>query len=196
MGPVRLSGRDSTLTLVTDGVSDQLSDLSLAKVLRDTCPEPHLGRRPLLARLLHRRALRRGGGGDEQLALELEGPGEAVLLARVGGVPLEATAATLPHAPAAPDNSSLRWSVRSDGRSGFLFVTNRAARSARIERISREYAMGDLRAKYRGVRNTPLRDVRGKLRVVALCGAREVVDAALVEAYLSLIHISEPTSPY
>ena len=33
-------------------------------------------------------------GGDEQLALELEGPGEAVLLARVGGVPLEATAAT------------------------------------------------------------------------------------------------------
>ena len=67
--------------------------------------------------------------------------------------------------------------------SGFLFVTNRAARSARIERISREYAMGDLRALYRGVRNTPLRDVRGKLRVVALCGAREVVDAALVEAY-------------
>ena len=67
--------------------------------------------------------------------------------------------------------------------SGFLFVTNRAARSARIERISREYAMGDLRALYRGVRNTPLRDVRGKLRVVALCGARDVVDAALVEAY-------------
>lgn len=32
--------------------------------------------------------------------------------------------------------------------SGFLFVTNRAARSARIERISREYAMGDLRALY------------------------------------------------
>ena len=30
--------------------------------------------------------------------------------------------------------------------SGFLFVTDRAARSARIERISREYAMGDLRA--------------------------------------------------
>ena len=69
--------------------------------------------------------------------------------------------------------------------SGFLFVTNRAARSARIERISREYAMGDLRALYRGVRNTPLRDVRGKLRVVALCGARDVVDAALVEAYAS-----------
>ena len=73
--------------------------------------------------------------------------------------------------------------VAGAGGSGLLFVTNRAARSARIERISREYAMGDLRAKYRGVRNTPLRDVRGKLRVVALCGARDVVDAALVEAY-------------
>ena len=38
------------------------------------------------------------------------------------GAELAATVATLPHAPAAPDNSSLRWSVRSDGRSGFLFV--------------------------------------------------------------------------
>ena len=52
VGPVRLSGRDSTLTLVTDGVSDQLSDLSLAKVLRDTCPEPHLGPEALLVAAL------------------------------------------------------------------------------------------------------------------------------------------------
>ena len=52
VGPVRLSGRDSTLTLVTDGVSDQLSDLSLAKVLRDTCPEPHLGPKALLVAAL------------------------------------------------------------------------------------------------------------------------------------------------
>ena len=34
-----------------------------------------------------------GGAGDE-LSLALEGPGEAVLLACIGGVPLEATADT------------------------------------------------------------------------------------------------------
>ena len=52
VGPVRLSGRDSTLTLVTDGVSDRLSDGAVAQILRDTCPEPHLGPKALLVAAL------------------------------------------------------------------------------------------------------------------------------------------------
>ena len=52
VGPVRLSGRDSTLTLVTDGVSDRLSDGAVARILRDTCPEPHLGPKALLVAAL------------------------------------------------------------------------------------------------------------------------------------------------
>ena len=52
-GPtVRLSGRDATLTLVTDGVSDRLSDDAVAQILRDTCPEPHLGPKALLVAAL------------------------------------------------------------------------------------------------------------------------------------------------
>ena len=52
VGPVRLSGRDATLTLVTDGVSDRLSDDAVAQILRDTCPEPHLGPKALLVAAL------------------------------------------------------------------------------------------------------------------------------------------------
>jgi len=52
VGPVRLSGRDATLTLVTDGVSDRLSDDAVARILRDTCPEPHLGPKALLVAAL------------------------------------------------------------------------------------------------------------------------------------------------
>lgn len=52
VGPVRLSGRDACLTLVTDGVSDQLSDVRLAQILRDTCPEPHFGPKALLVAAL------------------------------------------------------------------------------------------------------------------------------------------------
>ena len=51
-GPVRLSGREATLTLVTDGVSDRLSDGAIAQILRDTCPEPHLGPKALLVAAL------------------------------------------------------------------------------------------------------------------------------------------------
>lgn len=52
VGPVRLSGHDACLTLVTDGVSDQLSDVRLAQILRDTCPEPHFGPKALLVAAL------------------------------------------------------------------------------------------------------------------------------------------------
>ena len=52
VGPVRLSGREGTLTLVTDGVSDRLSDDAIAQILRDTCPEPHLGPKALLVAAL------------------------------------------------------------------------------------------------------------------------------------------------
>mmetsp|Transcript_7038 Transcript_7038/g.17323 ORF Transcript_7038/g.17323 Transcript_7038/m.17323 type:complete len:522 (-) Transcript_7038:28-1593(-) len=52
VGPVRLLGRDATLTLVTDGVSDRLSDDAVAQILRDTCPEPHLGPKALLVAAL------------------------------------------------------------------------------------------------------------------------------------------------
>ena len=52
VGPVRLSGRDATLTLVTDGVSDRLPDGAIARILRDTCPEPHLGPKALLVAAL------------------------------------------------------------------------------------------------------------------------------------------------
>ena len=59
VGPVRLSGRDATLTLVTDGVSDRLSDDAVAQILRDTCPEPHLGPKALLVAALDAGAVRR-----------------------------------------------------------------------------------------------------------------------------------------
>ena len=41
--------------------------------------------------------------------------------------------------------------------SGALFLRNRAARTARMEQIDREYAMGDLRATYRGRQTSSLR---------------------------------------
>ena len=47
--------------------------------------------------------------------------------------------------------------VVGTGISGGLFARNRAARQARMEKIEREYAMGDLRATYRGVRTSSLR---------------------------------------
>lgn len=40
------------MTLVTDGVSDQLSDVRLIQILRDTCPEPHFGPKALLVAAL------------------------------------------------------------------------------------------------------------------------------------------------
>ena len=62
------------------------------------------------------------------------------------------------------------------GISGGLFARNRAARQARMLKIEREYAMGDLRATYRGRQTSSLRgalhptpcpvpcsDVRGSL---------------------------------
>ena len=66
--------------------------------------------------------------------------------------------------------------------SAALFARNRGARLNRMEKIDREYAMGDLSAIYRGVRRTALRELRGKRRVVVLYGTRSVVDSALLEA--------------
>ena len=66
--------------------------------------------------------------------------------------------------------------------SGTLFLRNRAARSARMAKIDREYAMGALRVVYRGLRTNPLTDLRDKRRVVAIVGTREFVDAAVAEA--------------
>ena len=37
---------------MTDGVSDRLSDDAIAQILRDTCPEPHLGPKALLVAAL------------------------------------------------------------------------------------------------------------------------------------------------
>lgn len=53
------------------------------------------------------------------------------------------------------------------GISGSLFVRNREARTARMAKIDKEYALGDLRATYRGVRTTFLRELRQKPR----CGS-------------------------
>ena len=46
------------------------------------------------------------------------------LLARRFGSELAATVTTLPQPVGSPDNGALRWSVRSNRRSGFLFVNN------------------------------------------------------------------------
>eukprot|EP00966_Prymnesium_polylepis_P048611 1125550-Prymnesium_polylepis.1 len=48
--------------------------------------------------------------------------------------------------------------------------------------MDREYALGDLRATFRGVRTSFLRELRGKRRVVAVVGARATVDRAVAEA--------------
>lgn len=66
--------------------------------------------------------------------------------------------------------------------SGFFFVRNRAARSARMLKIEREYAAGDLRAVYRGVRTILLRELRGKKSVVAVVGSEDVVEQAVEQA--------------
>lgn len=66
--------------------------------------------------------------------------------------------------------------------SGFLFLRNRGARTARMAKIDKEYALGDLRATYRGMRTSYLRELRGKRRVVAVVGSRDVVDGAIAEA--------------
>jgi hypothetical protein len=68
------------------------------------------------------------------------------------------------------------------GISGSLFARNRAARSARMAKIDKEYALGDLRATFRGVRSSFLRDLRGKYRVVAIVGSRAFVDGVIAEA--------------
>ena len=51
-GPARLGGRDATLTLATDGVCDALSDEKVARVLRDTAPENHMGPKALIVAAL------------------------------------------------------------------------------------------------------------------------------------------------
>jgi hypothetical protein len=66
--------------------------------------------------------------------------------------------------------------ILGTGISGTLFVRNSAARKARMGKIDLEYAMGDLRARYRGVRTSKLSELRGKRRVIALIGPREVVE--------------------
>ena len=66
--------------------------------------------------------------------------------------------------------------------SGYLFLRNRGARTARMAKIDKEYALGDLRATYRGMRTSYLRELRGKRRVVAVVGSRDVVDGAIAEA--------------
>lgn len=65
---------------------------------------------------------------------------------------------------------------------GSLFVYNRSRRTARIEKICREYALGDLRATFRGVRTSFVRELRGKWRVVVLVGNSATVSKALREA--------------
>ena len=85
-------------------------------------------------------------------------------------------------APADP-LSTQALSVAGALGSGLLFQRNRVARAARIERISREYALGDLRALYRGVRTIALKEIRGKLRVVIVIGSRAAVGKSLCEAH-------------
>ena len=70
------------------------------------------------------------------------------------------------------------------GASGWLFLRNRAARSARLERISREYAIGDLKAVYRGVRANRMSELRGKRRVVVLLGTSAELQTTLREAWV------------
>lgn len=51
-GPVRLSQRDATLTLATDGVFDVLSNRQVAQTLRDTAPFADAGPKALLVKAL------------------------------------------------------------------------------------------------------------------------------------------------
>ena len=68
------------------------------------------------------------------------------------------------------------------GISGTLFQRNRSARSSRMGKIDLEYKMGDLRAIYRGVRTNKLLELRGKRRVVALVGPKQIIDERVREA--------------
>ena len=81
--------------------------------------------------------------------------------------------------------------VLGTGISGGLFQRNRGFRQARMEKIELEYAMGDLRAKYRGVRTSSLKELRGKRRVVVVAGAPPVVDAALAQAFVYRRRLTE-----
>ena len=72
--------------------------------------------------------------------------------------------------------------VLGAGISGALFLRNRGARTNRMAKIDKEYALGDLRATFRGVQTRYLRELRGKRRVVAVVGTRSVVDGAIAEA--------------
>ena len=81
--------------------------------------------------------------------------------------------------------------VLGTGISGGLFARNRGARQARMEKIDREYAMGDLGATYRGVRTSRLQELRGKRRVVVITGSTAAVEKALVEARVYRRRLSE-----
>lgn len=81
--------------------------------------------------------------------------------------------------------------VLGTGISGGLFARNRGARQARMEKIDREYAMGDLRATYRGVRTSRLQELRGKRRVVVVTGSAATVEEALTQARVYRRRLSE-----
>jgi len=81
--------------------------------------------------------------------------------------------------------------VVGTGISGALFARNRAARQARMEKIEREYAMGDLRATYRGRQTSSLREQRNKRRVVVLAGDTPTVDAAVAAAFVYRRRLTE-----
>ena len=68
------------------------------------------------------------------------------------------------------------------GISGTLFQRNRSARSARMGKIDLEYQMGDLNARYRGVRTQKLSELRQKRRVVALVGPRATIEPRIQQA--------------
>lgn len=65
---------------------------------------------------------------------------------------------------------------------GSLFLRNRASRTARLDKLNREYSLGDLEAIFRGVRRNSLRELRGSWRVVVLVGDTGAINASLIEA--------------
>jgi hypothetical protein len=71
--------------------------------------------------------------------------------------------------------------------SGALFLRNRSARTARMAKLDRETACGDLRimrssSALMPARTNYVRDLRGKSRMVALVGSHATVGGALAEA--------------
>jgi len=68
------------------------------------------------------------------------------------------------------------------GISGGFFLRNRSARLQRMLKIDREYAMGDLRATYRGLRTSSLRELRGKRRVVVVTGSEAALEETMSQA--------------